>query len=252
MSTQGGIYVFCAIPERNPKQFGTVFLNGEESKVYTIHHKQVAIVVAKVNDEVLPDRKNLFAHQNKISEVMKEYCLIPFSFGNVFHAEEDVLLICQHLTEEFEKLFSLLENKIEVGLKIFPKQEWIEQEMKKDSVLIEWKKAEKNLSNPAAFYDQIQLGERAQNFVLLLQEEVEKKIYEPLSEIAEAGKLNNTIPGKVFLNAAFLVDLTNEKAFDQKVNDLYELWKEKVDFKYTGPWPVYNFVNIRLRIEGNS
>lgn len=61
---------------------------------------------------------------------------------------------------------------------------------------------------------------------------------------------NKTIPGKILLNAAYLVDGEKEEAFDGMVNDLFEVWKDKVEFKYTGPWPAYNFVNIILRIEG--
>lgn len=250
MSTQQGVYVFGAICETQPKSFGKVRLNGQENEVYTIHYQNVAIVVAQVKGEVLPDRFNLFAHQQTISEVMKLYCIIPMSFGNVFHSEQDVLLITEHLYDEFEKLFSKLENKIEVGLKVIPRKEWIDQEMKQDSVLSEWKTNKKDLSAPSSFYEQIRLGELAQNFVLRLQEEVDEQIYMPLLELAESGKQNNTIPGKILLNAAYLLDRENEAAFDQKVNELFEKWKDKVAFKYTGPWPAYNFVNIRLRIEG--
>jgi hypothetical protein len=247
MSTQNGVYVFGAIREAQPKSFGKVRLNGEENEVYTIHYNSVAMLVARVNGEVLPDRLNLLAHQQIISEVMKQYCIIPMSFGNVFHSEQDVLLITEHLYDEFEALFSKLENKIEVGLKVIPKKEWIDQKIKQDSVLSQWKA---NKNDPSLFYDQIQIGELAQNLVFRLQEEAEEQIYLPLLELAESGKQNNTIPGKILLNAAYLVDRKNEAAFDQKVNELFEDWKDKVVFKYTGPWPAYNFVNIRLRIEG--
>ncbi|MDF2902620.1 MAG: gvpF [Bacillus sp. (in: firmicutes)] len=251
MSTQQqGVYVFGAIRETQPKNFGMVRLNGQENVVYTVHYQNVAMVVALVKDEVLPDRFNLFAHQQIISEVMKQYCVIPMSFGNVFHSEQDVLLITEHLYDEFETLFSKLENKIEVGLKVFPKKEWINQEMKQNSVLSEWKSNKKDISDPSLFYDQIRLGELAQNFVLRLEKEVEEQIYIPLLGLSESGKQNSTIPGKTLLNAAYLLDREKEAAFDLKVNELFDEWKDKVEFKYTGPWPVYNFVNIRLRIEG--
>ena len=55
----------------------------------------------------------------------------------------------------------------------------------------------------------------------------------------------------MLLNAAFLVDEENDQAFDDLVNKLYEKWEDKVEFKYTGPWAAYNFVNIRLNIEGS-
>jgi Gas vesicle synthesis protein GvpL/GvpF len=251
MSTHRGVYIFCAINEKEPKRFGSVIINGRKTGVYTLHNEKVAMVVAKVTGEVLPDRNNLMAHQKTISEVMKQYCVIPMSFGNVFHSEKDVLLITQHLQDELEKLFSHLENKIEVGLKVIVKKDWMEQQLENDPVLREWKNSKKDLSNPASFYEQIQLGEHAQNFVLKLEEIVEKEIYHPLFELAEAGKHNNTIPGKILLNAAYLVDRENEEAFDQKVNELFKQWKDKAEFKYSGPWPAYNFVNIRLRIEGN-
>ncbi|WP_026567038.1 GvpL/GvpF family gas vesicle protein [Bacillus sp. UNC41MFS5] len=252
MSIQSGVYVFCAIREKEPQQFGKVILNGQEHEVYTLHHQNVAMVVSKVVDEVLPVRNNLFAHQQTISEVMKHYSIIPVSFGNVFNLEEDVLLITKHLNDDLEKLFLLLENKIEVGLKVIAKKEWMEQELNNDSTLRQWKTNKLDISDPANFYEQIQLGEHAKNFVLRLEGAVADELYDPLLEIAEAGKQNNTIPGKVLLNAAFLVDRKKEEAFDQKVNDLYELWKEKAEFKYSGPWPAYNFVNIRLRIEENK
>ncbi|MDN4524944.1 GvpL/GvpF family gas vesicle protein [Fictibacillus fluitans] len=251
MSTEKGIYVFCAIAEKEKKSFGQAEFNGEKSGVFTLHLGSIAMVVCKVEGEVLPGRQNLLTHQDVISEVMKQYSLIPMSFGNVFHSEKDVLLITSHLKKDFIELFSHLENKIEVGLKVFPKKEWIDAEMKKDPVLLEWKNS-KDIDAPAAFYDRIQMGERAQLFVLQLQEQVEREIYLPLSLLSAAGKQNDTIPGKVFLNAAFLIERSSETQFDQKVNDLYEAWKDKVDFKYTGPWPAYNFVNIRLRIEGSS
>jgi Gas vesicle synthesis protein GvpL/GvpF len=251
MSTHDGVYLFCAIHEKEPKKFGSVQLNGKKGGVYTIHFENVAMVVSKVTGDVLPTRPNLMAHQQKITEVMKQYTVIPMSFGNVFHSKNDVLLIMEHLNEEFENLFSQLDNKMEVGLKVIPKKEWINEEMKKNPLLHQWKTSNKDMENPASFYDQIQVGEQAQNFILHLEEQAAEEIFEPLLEIAEAGKLNKTIPGKTLLNAAFLIDTSHEELFDKKVNELFEIWKDKVEFKYSGPWPAYNFVNIVLRIEGN-
>jgi hypothetical protein len=251
MSTHDGVYLFCAIHEKEPKKFGSVQLNGKKNGVYTIHFENVAMVVSKVTGDVLPTRQNLMAHQQKITEVMKQYSVIPMSFGNVFNSKNDVLLVMEHLNEGFEKLFLQLENKMEVGLKVIPKKEWMNEEMNKNPLLNQWKDAKKDLASPASFYDQIQVGEQAQNFILRLEEQAAEEIYEPLLAIAEAGKLNKTIPGKTLLNAAFLIDTNHEELFDKKVNELFEIWKDKLEFKYTGPWPAYNFVNIVLRIEGN-
>jgi len=39
-----------------------------------------------------------------------------------------------------------------------------------------------------------------------------------------------------------------EDAFDVRVKEIGQLY-DKLTFKYTGPWPPYNFVNIRLKLE---
>jgi len=50
------------------------------------------------------------------------------------------------------------------------------------------------------------------------------------------------------MNAAFLVQRDQEQAFDRRIKDIASRF-EKLTFKYTGPWPPYNFVNIRLKLE---
>jgi hypothetical protein len=52
----------------------------------------------------------------------------------------------------------------------------------------------------------------------------------------------------MIMNAAFLVSRSHEPAFDARVKDLGTRY-DKLTFKYTGPWPPYNFVNIRLKLE---
>ena len=50
------------------------------------------------------------------------------------------------------------------------------------------------------------------------------------------------------MNAAFLVSREMEQPFDSRVKEIGQQY-EKLTFKYTGPWPPYNFVNIRLKLE---
>ena len=52
----------------------------------------------------------------------------------------------------------------------------------------------------------------------------------------------------MIMNAAFLVSREQEQAFDAAVKEIGQQY-DKLTFKYTGPWPPYNFVNIRLKLE---
>ena len=53
----------------------------------------------------------------------------------------------------------------------------------------------------------------------------------------------------MIVNAAFLVERTQERAFDDKVKEVSRRYEDLLTFKYTGPWPPYNFVNIKLKLE---
>ena len=50
------------------------------------------------------------------------------------------------------------------------------------------------------------------------------------------------------MNAAFLVSRDQEAEFDTKVKAIGTSFPQ-LTFKYTGPWPPYNFINIRLKLE---
>jgi len=52
----------------------------------------------------------------------------------------------------------------------------------------------------------------------------------------------------MIMNAAFLISRDREAAFDARVKSIASRF-DRLTFKYTGPWPPYNFVNIRLKLE---
>ena len=70
-----------------------------------------------------------------------------------------------------------------------------------------------------------------------------------LRDAAIASRSNKPIGDKMILNAAFLVDREKTKTFDDQITDIAKKYENKLSFLYTGPWPPYNFVNIRLKLE---
>ncbi len=89
--------------------------------------------------------------------------------------------------------------------------------------------------------------------------QVLKSIYLSLKDVLNqmAGKLEFGLKvnwdrdqiDKMIMNAAFLVERDRETEFDAVVNKIAKKYGKRLKFKYTGPWPPYNFVNIRLKLE---
>jgi hypothetical protein len=74
-------------------------------------------------------------------------------------------------------------------------------------------------------------------------------VHEQLQGVSVASRSNKVIGDRMILNAAFLVDRKAEKPFDEKVKEISRQYEDLLTFKYTGPWPPYNFVNIKLKLE---
>ena len=67
--------------------------------------------------------------------------------------------------------------------------------------------------------------------------------------MAVASRSNKPIGDRMIMNGAFLVERDRERAFDDAVREVSRKYEELLTFKYTGPWPPYNFVNIKLKLE---
>jgi hypothetical protein len=79
-----------------------------------------------------------------------------------------------------------------------------------------------------------------------------RDIYEYLRDAAIASRSNKPIGDKMIMNAAFLVERERADNFDQKVQEIAQRYEGKLSFRYTGPWPPYNFVTIRLQLERSA
>ena len=94
----------------------------------------------------------------------------------------------------------------------------------------------------------MQYGRLVEAAIEARRERYVTSIFDALRPSAVASRVNKPIGDKMILNAAFLVDRSREAAFDARVKALGAKFDE-LTFRYTGPWPPYNFVNIRLKLE---
>ncbi|WP_173918089.1 GvpL/GvpF family gas vesicle protein [Halobacillus sp. Marseille-Q1614] len=251
MDQETGIYIFCSIQTNEKPEFEPIEFEGETREIFTIHYQDAAMIAAEVPMKIYhPNKDNLMLHQQVISSVMEvSDTVVPISFGNVFNSSEDVEVLLENLYPQLSKLFPEIKNKIEVGLKVVGKKEWLEEQISHNEKVMKQKNQVSQKSKDAGYFDRIQLGEMARKFFTSLQEEIERDIHEPLLKLSASAKANDPIGEKMLLNGSYLIDREKEDQFDAKVNELHDKWQEKVDFKYTGPWPAYNFINIKLKVE---
>jgi hypothetical protein len=247
-----GKYVYCIIEcDEMQRSFGPIGIGGRGDQVYTVHHGGLAAVVSDTPVVVYdPTRENALTHERVNETVMREFTVIPMSFGAIFRTEDDVREFIKDTSDALRDVLHKMRDKIEFGLKVNWDPELAVKEVEDESEEIRRLK-EEILSNRLAstYFARMQLGRLVEQAMSEKQDAYVRAIYDHLRDYAVASRHNKPIGDKMILNAAFLVERDKQAEFDHAVQDIAHHYEGRLRFNFTGPWPPYNFVNIRLKLE---
>ncbi len=240
-------YLYCIIHTPENFQVSNLGIGERGDKIYTIDHMGMSAVVSDTTfSEFEESRRNMMAHTVVLEEIMRQYTLLPIRFGTVAPSEGAVLE--QVLKRRYGGLiteFEEVENRIELGVKAFWYEEIIFQEILEQNASIRsLRDSLKNRQAEETFYERIRLGELIEAAMERKRNEDSEKILQKLRPLVYKSRANKVITDKMVLNAAFLVDRQREPEFDIAIKELDAEMQKRVMFKYVGPVPPYNFVNL--------
>jgi hypothetical protein len=244
-----GKYVYCVIDASDALKFGPIGIGVNPSDVYTVHYRNLAAVVSDAPLEVLDStRENVLAHERVNETVMREHTVIPMSFGTIFKTREDIVELLRSAAEAFGDVLNKMQNKLEFGLKVLWDRDLAIREVEGEDEDISRLKKEISGQKGPTYFARMQYGRLVDSALESRSERYMAEILDELRDVSVASRINKPIGDKMIMNAAFLISRDRESAFDARVKAIAGRF-DKLTFKYTGPWPPYNFVNIRLKLE---
>ena len=244
-----GKYVYCVIKSERPLSFGLLGIGPEPSEVHTVHYRDIAAIVSNTPMVVLdPTRDNVLAHQRVNETVMQDHTVIPMSYGTVFKTDDDIMELLRSAYDAFTDVLNKMQDKFEFGLKVLWDRDQIIHEIESEDEDIRRLKGEISTQKGSTYFARMQYGRLIDAALQAKSERYVTEIFEALRNVSVASRSNKPIGDRMIMNAAFLVARSLEQAFDSRVKDIGQRY-EKLTFKFTGPWPPYNFVNIRLKLE---
>jgi hypothetical protein len=244
-----GKYVYCVIKSERPLSFGLLGIGPEPSEVHTVHYRDIAAIVSNTPMVVLdPTRDNVLAHQRVNETVMQEHTVIPMSYGTVFKTDDDIMELLRSAYDAFTDVLNKMQDKFEFGLKVLWDRDQIIHEIESEDEDIRRLKGEISTQKGSTYFARMQYGRLIDAALQAKSERYVTEIFEALRNVSVASRSNKPIGDRMIMNAAFLVARSLEQAFDARVKDIGQRY-DKLTFKFTGPWPPYNFVNIRLKLE---
>lgn len=244
-----GQYVYCIIQSESPLTFGPLGIGHDPAEVHTVHFKDLAAVVSAtpmvVHD---PTRENVLAHQRVNETVMLQHTVLPMSFGTVFKTTNDIVELLRSAYDAFTDVLQKMRDKVEFGLKVLWDRDQIIREIEEEDEDIRRLKNEISTQKGSTYFARMQYGRMIDAALQARSEQYVDDIFRSLRDVAVASRSNKPIGDRMIMNAAFLVSRDREQAFDARVKEIGQR-HDKLTFKYTGPWPPYNFVNIKLKLE---
>jgi hypothetical protein len=245
-----GLYVYCIIRSSEPRDFGPIGIGGEK-RVYTVGYRELAAVVSDTPIRIYdPTRENVLAHEFVNETVMREHTVLPMSFGTIFRTGDDILELLRSTAKALEDVLEKMQGKIEFGLKVlWDRDKVIERIEERDEEIQRLKQGIESGGHSSTYFARMQLGRLVEGAIEDAANEFVRDIHDSLKPVAVASRTNKPIGDRMILNGAYLVDRSQEAEFDRVVKAMSQKYEELLSFKYTGPWPPYNFVNIKLRLE---
>jgi hypothetical protein len=248
---ESGRYVYGIVQSRDRIDFGKIAIGGTGAMVYTVNYLDIAAVVSNTSVYIFdPTRENALAHEHVIETVMKNHTIIPMSFGTVFRTDNDIREVLKSIYSSLKDVLHQMSGKLEFGLKVNWDRDRIIEDIQQDDEEIRKFHQEivrKHLQS--TYLARMQLGRMIDKALAERSIGYVREIYEALRSVCVASRDNQPIGDKMIMNAAFLVERDREPEFDEAVNTIAKKYGQRLKFKYTGPWPPYNFVNIRLKLE---
>ncbi len=204
-----GKYVYCIIKGSGKAlSFGICGIE-PNSKIYTIPYKDILAVVSDTDKtNYLLTEDNIRMH-NKVTEfVMERHPVIPMAFGMAFKNKEILFSVLEKSYDAIKKSLALFDGKIELGVKIVMSKDMME--------LLDTER----------------------------KTQISSHIFESLKGKSAESVNNKLFSERLLLNASFLVEKDKVEHFSEEVDKLKDMLTPKI--QYTGPWPPYNFVKIKI------
>ncbi|HEY4385991.1 MAG TPA: GvpL/GvpF family gas vesicle protein [Ktedonobacteraceae bacterium] len=253
MNNGEGCYIYGMIVADHKQEFGPIGIGGRGDVVYTLPAHHVAAVISHSPIVQYPvSRDNMLPHAKVLDKVAETYTVLPVRFSTIAESEEAIIeKVLKPRHQEFINLSREMEGKLELGVRA----RWIDMNAI-FAELVEGNKEIKALKE-ASLREKNEQKKYATNVKAgqLVQTALEKKKKSEAKELLEAFKplslqrKEMQIYGDMnIINAAFLVNRENESSFDQKVDELRQLYEKRIQIKYTTSPVAYNFVELVINL----
>lgn len=191
-------------------------------------------------------RQYTLGHELVIERAMARGTVLPIKFGTVAESEAAIReKVLQARHDDLQRLLLAMDGKVELGLKVLWNQERLYADIVATHAGVRSLRDKLAGRPPTEGHNErVRLGEMVEATLTERRVQDADMIMARLEPLAIRAQRNDIYGEMMVLNAAFLVEKSRETEFDAAVRALDAVADNLMNFKYVGPLPPFNFVDL--------
>jgi hypothetical protein len=247
--SSAGKYVYCIIrADRSRSALRPIGIGSDPADVHTVTTRTSPPSSRHADRRARPDARERAGARARQRDGHARPHRHPDVVRHGLQDRDDIVELLRSAYDAFRDVLTKMEDKLEFGLKVLWDRDADHPEIEKEDEDIRRLKGEisSQKGRPTSRACSTAADRRGAPAALgaLRRTRSSRRCATCRSPRAS----NKPIGDRMIMNAAFLGQRDRGEAFDARVKEIGARY-DKLTFKYTGPWPPYNFVNIRLKLE---
>ncbi|MCQ4161675.1 GvpL/GvpF family gas vesicle protein [Roseomonas sp. GC11] len=198
-------------------------------------------------------RRNMLAHTAVLERAMQAAPLLPVRFGTVAPAAPILADCLARNAPSLSAALDTIAGRVELGVKASWRPDIaFAQLLADDAGLRRMRDRLRGRPPEETQAERIALGRQVEAALQARREADAAALLAQLSPLAEREVELSLLDERMILNRAFLVRRDREEAFDAAMAALAGREAERIEFRYVGPVPPYNFVSLQAGLFGRG
>ena len=250
----GATHLYAIIPTRDEVTFDVASIDGDDGKVYSIPHGDIAAVVSA---SPLADYRDLereqavhhlLNHQSVVETVMRSFPLLPVKFGTTLPDIPDVRLLLAQGENLFRTTLEKFAGLVQLEVVVLWNLSKVLEEIGQEGSIVQFKAQVMAQGTEATTAERIAIGQMVQASLERRRAMLRDRLLPPLRELALDTAINPLMDDNMVANVALLVDEAGSKALEERLDALDEEFGSRLHFRCVGPLPPYSFASVEVQM----
>jgi len=244
-------YLYGVVPANGSRRFGPIGVDGGD--VRAIPDGDLAMIASPAEavcfSELAPEKAlhYLAEHQRVLERVMVDSPVIPLKFGTLADDDRQIVGVLRSGCTQFSRALNRFAGKVEVDLVAsWADLQAVLAEIGESPAVVSMK-TEIAAETEPTMEQRIRLGRLVKKLLDELRERVTGRLFVALRTTWRDIAVNPTRDDSMILNAAVLIDRSEEAEFDRTIEQLNRSYEDRLNFRCVGPLPPYSFATAEVK-----